>query len=107
MSAAALRDFIRAEITDAKAKGVLFSVHLKATMMKISDPVIFGHFVSVYLEGVFKKFGDTLAGLGVNPDSGIGDMISKLDGLPPSDKAAIMAEIDAALVAQPPLYMVD
>lgn len=107
MSAAALRDFIRAEIADAKAKGVLFSVHLKATMMKVSDPVIFGHFVSVYLEEVFEKYGDTLAGLGVNPDSGIGDLMAKLDGLPSGDKAEIAAEIEAALAAQPPLYMVD
>ena len=107
MSAAALREFIRAEISDAKVKGVLFSVHLKATMMKVSDPVIFGHFVSVYLEDVFEKHGKTLAGLGVNPDSGIGDLMVKLDGLSSGDKTEIVSDIEAALANQPPLYMVD
>lgn len=107
LSVAALREFIRAEIADAKAKGVLFSVHLKATMMKVSDPVIFGHFVSVYLEEVFHKYGDTLAGLGVNPDNGIGDLLAKLDGLEPGEKAEITSAIEAALGTQPPLYMVD
>ncbi|MBL4874207.1 MAG: NADP-dependent isocitrate dehydrogenase [Rhodobacteraceae bacterium] len=107
LSVAALRDFIRAEITDAKSKGVLFSVHLKATMMKVSDPVIFGHFVSVYLEDVFQKFGNTLTGLGVNPDNGIGDLLAKLDGLEAGEKAEVTAAIEAALAAQPPLYMVD
>lgn len=107
MSATALRAFIRAEIADATAKGVLFSVHLKATMMKVSDPVIFGHFVSVYLEDVFAKHGDTLEGLGVNPDSGIGDLVAKLDGLPAGQKAEIEADIATALAAKPPLYMVD
>lgn len=107
LSANALREFIRAEIADAKAKGVLFSVHLKATMMKVSDPVIFGHFVSVYLEEVFEKFGETLSGLGVNPDNGIGDLMAKLDGLPSGEKAAITSAIETALGAQPPLYMVD
>ena len=107
LGVAALREFIRAEIADAEAKGVLFSVHLKATMMKVSDPVIFGHFVFVYLEEVFQKYGDTLAGLGVNPDNGIGDLLAKLDGLPTSEKAEITTAIEAALGTQPPLYMVD
>jgi len=107
LSVAALRAFIRAEIADAKSKGVLFSVHLKATMMKVSDPVIFGHFVSMYLEEVFEKYSDTLAGLGVNPDNGIGDLLAKLDGLESSEKAEIKTAIKAVLATQPPLYMVD
>ncbi len=107
MSATALRRFIRAEIADAKAQGLLFSVHLKATMMKVSDPVIFGHFVSVFLEEVFAKHGDVLDRVGVNPDSGIGDLLAKLDGLTSPEKTEIEADVMAALAAQPPLYMVD
>ncbi|OUS05133.1 isocitrate dehydrogenase (NADP(+)) [Rhodobacterales bacterium 52_120_T64] len=107
LSVAALRDFIRVEIADAKASGVLFSVHLKTTMMKVSDPIIFGHFVSIYLEEVFQKYGDTLAGLGVNPDNGIGDLLAKLEGLAADKKQDIAAALNATLAAQPPLYMVD
>ena len=107
MSAAALRSFIRAEIADAQAKGVLFSVHLKATMMKVSDPIIFGHFVSVYLEDLFTKHAGVLGGLGVTPDSGIGDLLARLETLPEAEKAAITADLAAALAARPPLYMVD
>ncbi|MDE0588340.1 NADP-dependent isocitrate dehydrogenase [Halocynthiibacter sp. C4] len=107
MSAAALQAFIRSEIEKAKAEGVLFSVHLKATMMKVSDPIIFGHFVSVFLEDVFAKHGDTFESLGVSPNSGIGDLVAKVETLPADQSAAILADIEAALAGQPPLYMVD
>ncbi|WP_380055143.1 NADP-dependent isocitrate dehydrogenase [Falsihalocynthiibacter sp. SS001] len=107
MSAAALRAFIKSEIADAAKQGVLFSVHLKATMMKVSDPIIFGHFVSVYLEDVFAKHGTTLADLGVNPNQGIGALLSKIDELPADEKLKISSDINAALAEKPPLYMVD
>lgn len=107
MSAKTLRTFIKDEIADAQAQGVLFSVHLKATMMKVSDPIIFGHFVSVFFEDIFAKHGETLDGLGVNPNSGLGDLMANLDALPADKKAEITADIEATLAAQPPLYMVD
>ena len=78
MSAKALRKFIAEQIEDAKAKGVLFSVHLKATMMKISDPIMFGHFVSVFYKDVFEKHAATFKELGVNPDLGMGDLYAKI-----------------------------
>ena len=78
MSAKALRTFIAEQIDDAKAKGVLFSVHLKATMMKISDPIMFGHFVSVFYKDVFEKHAATFKELGVNPDLGMGDLYLKI-----------------------------
>ncbi|MCV6596547.1 MAG: NADP-dependent isocitrate dehydrogenase [Mangrovicoccus sp.] len=106
MSAAALREYIKAEIASTEA-GVLFSVHMKATMMKVSDPIIFGHFVSVYLEDVFAKYGDVLDGLGVNPNSGIGDLEAKIATLPADQAEAIKADIAAALAGKPPLYMVN
>lgn len=107
LSTKALRAFIRKEIEDAAKQGVLFSVHLKATMMKVSDPILFGHFVYVYLEDVFTKHADIFADLGVNPNSGIGDLLSKLDDLDDAKKAEITADVEAALAAKPPLYMVD
>ncbi len=107
MSAAALRAFLKEQVADAKAQGVLFSLHLKATMMKVSDPILFGHAVSVYLEDVFAKHGSTLEGIGVNPNSGIGDLEAKIAELPEDTRAAIEADIAAAMDAQPPMYMVD
>lgn len=106
LSAAALRDFIKAQVAATEA-GVLFSVHLKATMMKVSDPIIFGHFVAVYLEDVFAKHAEAFDALGVNPNSGIGDLLAKVDTLPADQAAAIRADIDAALAAKPPMYMVN
>ncbi|MCR9087986.1 MAG: NADP-dependent isocitrate dehydrogenase [Rhodobacteraceae bacterium] len=106
LSAAALRDFIKAQVAATEA-GVLFSVHLKATMMKVSDPIIFGHFVAVYLEDVFAKHAEAFDALGVNPNSGIGDLLAKVDTLPADQAAAIRADVDAALVAKPPMYMVN
>ena len=107
MSARALRTFIAEQIADAKAKGVLFSVHLKATMMKISDPIMFGHFVSVFYKDVFEKHAATFNELGVNPDLGMGDLYAKLKKLPEAKQAEIEADIQAVYKKQPPLAMVD
>ena len=102
MSAAALSDFLAAEIEQTKKDGVLFSLHMKATMMKVSDPIIFGHAVKAYLAPVFEEFGDRLAALGVNPNSGLGDLLARIAG-----EADIKAAIDACMAARPPMYMVD
>jgi isocitrate dehydrogenase len=107
MSARALRTFIAEQIEDAKAKGVLFSVHLKATMMKISDPIMFGHFVSVFYKDVFEKHAATFNELGVNPDLGMGDLYAKISKLPAAKQAEIEADIQAVYAKQPPLAMVD
>ena len=107
MSAKALRTFIAEQIEDAKAKGVLFSVHLKATMMKISDPIMFGHFVSVFYKDVFEKHAATFNELGVNPDLGMGDLYAKLKKLPEAKQAEIEADIQEVYKKQPPLAMVD
>jgi isocitrate dehydrogenase len=107
MNVRALRKFIAEQIEDAKVKGVLFSVHLKATMMKISDPIMFGHFVSVYFEDVFSKHAATFKELGVNPDLGLGDLYVKLNKLPADKKAEIEADIQAVYAKRPPLAMVD
>jgi isocitrate dehydrogenase len=107
MSVRALRTFIAEQIADAKAKGVLFSVHLKATMMKISDPIMFGHFVSVFYKDVFEKHAATFNELGVNPDLGMGDLYAKIEKLPAAKKAEIEADIQEVYKKQPPLAMVD
>ncbi|MBU5638875.1 NADP-dependent isocitrate dehydrogenase [Geomonas sp. Red69] len=107
MNVRALRKFIQEQIDDAKAKGILFSVHLKATMMKISDPVIFGHFVTVYFKDLFEKHEATFKEIGVNADLGLGDLYKKLEKLPAAKKAEIEADIQATYAKQPPLAMVD
>jgi len=107
MSARELRKFIASQIDDAKAKGILFSVHLKATMMKISDPIMFGHFVSVYFKDVFEKHASTFKEIGVNPDMGLGDLYLKIQKLPAAKKAEIEADIKATYATRPPLAMVD
>jgi isocitrate dehydrogenase len=107
MSVKALRTFIAEQIADAKAKDVLFSVHLKATMMKISDPIMFGHFVSVFYKDVFEKHAATFSELGVNPDLGMGDLYAKLKKLPEAKQAEIEADIQEVYKKQPPLAMVD
>jgi isocitrate dehydrogenase len=101
MSASTLRDFIRAEI-DSMEPGVLFSVHLKATMMKVSDPIIFGHFVAIYLEEFISKHGEKLKELGWNPNSGIGALESKIEG-----DEDLKADLKAVMDKRPPMYMVD
>lgn len=102
MSAQALKDFLEAEIEKTKEKGTLFSLHMKATMMKVSDPIIFGHAVKAFLAPVFEKHGKTMKDLGVNPNSGLGDLLNRV-----KDEADIMADIKATMDARPPMYMVD
>src|SRR5947209_12210459 len=89
MSRKALRAFFADQIEAAKKEGVLFSLHLKATMMKISDPIVFGHAVSVFFADVFKKHAATLKRLGVNPNNGLGDLLTKIETLPAAEKEAI------------------
>ncbi|NQW00635.1 MAG: NADP-dependent isocitrate dehydrogenase [Rhodospirillales bacterium] len=107
MSAKALRAFYEAEVKDAKQKDILFSLHLKATMMKVSDPVIFGHAVAVYLKDVFAKHAKVFAEIGVDPDNGIGDLVAKVGTLPADQKATIEADLKACMAAQPDLFMVN
>jgi len=107
MSARALRQFIEEQIEDAKQQGVLFSVHLKATMMKVSDPKIFGHVVSVYYKDVFEKYQDVFRKLGVDPDNGLGDLYAKITSLPDDQRKAIEADIQAVYQKRPPLAMVN
>jgi isocitrate dehydrogenase len=107
LSKNALRSFIEAEIADAKAKGVLFSVHLKATMMKVSDPIIFGHVVSVFYKDVLAKHAEALAKVGFNPNNGIGDLYARLKDLPAETAAAIEADIKTQYEQRPPLAMVN
>ncbi|KAB0669865.1 NADP-dependent isocitrate dehydrogenase [Oryzomonas sagensis] len=107
MSVRALRKFIEEQIEDAKAKGVLFSVHLKATMMKVSDPIMFGHFVSVYFKDVFEKHAATFKELGVIPDLGMGDLYLKIQKLPEAKRAEIEADIQEVYKKRPALAMVD
>ncbi|NYH25752.1 NADP-dependent isocitrate dehydrogenase [Paraburkholderia bryophila] len=107
LSKNALRSFIEAEIADAKAKGVLFSVHLKATMMKVSDPIIFGQVVSVFYKDVLTKHADALAQAGFNPNNGIGDLYARLKDLPAATVEAIEADMKAQYAARPQLAMVN
>ncbi|MBI3805688.1 MAG: NADP-dependent isocitrate dehydrogenase [Nitrospirae bacterium] len=107
MSRKALREFIEAQIDDAKKQGVLFSVHLKATMMKVSDPKIFGHVVSVFFKDVFEKYKETFQKLGVDPDNGLGDLYAKIKSLPDDQRAAIEADIQEVYKKRPPLAMVN
>ena len=102
MSAKALDAFLAKEIEKTKSEGVLFSLHMKATMMKVSDPIIFGHAVKAWLAPVFEKFGKRMAELGVNPNSGLGDLLERVKG-----EADIMAAIDAVTRDRPPMYMVN
>lgn len=107
LNAAKLRAFIAEQIEDAKQKDVLFSVHLKATMMKVSDPVIFGHFVEVFFKPVFEKYATTFSKLGFNPNNGLTDLYTKLNSLDGAEKSAILADIDACYANRPKLAMVD
>ena len=107
MSCQALRKFLQEQVADAKQSGILLSLHLKATMMKVSDPIMFGHAVTVYFDDVFKKHEKTFAELGVNPNNGLGDVLAKIKNLPDAQKAEIEADIKARLQAGPALAMVD
>ena len=107
MSVKALRKFLEEQIEDAKAKGILFSLHMKATMMKVSDPKIFGHGVTVYYKDVFEKHGETFKRLGVDPDNGLGDVYAKIKSLPDDQRKAIEADIQAVYQKRPPMAMVN
>lgn len=105
MSAKALDAFLTEQIAATKAEGTLFSLHLKATMMKVSDPILFGHAVVAYLKPVFDKHADAFDAAGVDPNSGLGSVLAVIEGMP--EGVAIKAEIDALMAEQPPLYMVN
>jgi len=107
MSSQALRAFLAREIEDAREQDVLLSLHLKATMMKVSDPIIFGHAVSVFFQDVFEKHGTALEELGVDPNNGMGDLLAKIEGLSDEQQAEIKADIDAVYAQRPRLAMVD
>ena len=107
MNAKALRAFFAAQMDAAKKDGILFSLHVKTTMMKISDPIIFGHCVSVFFADVFEKHGATLKRLGVDPDLGVGEMMNKIETLPEAEKAPIKADIQAVYAKRPGLAMVN
>jgi len=107
MSKRALRQFLEEQIEDAKKQGVLFSLHMKATMMKVSDPKIFGHAVSVYYKDVFEKHAATFQKLGVDPDNGLGDLYLKIKSLPDDQRKAIEADLQAVYQKRPPMAMVN
>jgi len=107
MNVRSLRKFYEEQIEAAKADDVLLSLHLKATMMKVSDPIMFGHCVSVYFKDALEKHADTLAEIGANVNNGLADVLAKLDRLPPEKKAEIEADIQAMYEKRPALAMVD
>lgn len=107
MSIAALRAFLEAEMNEAKSQGILFSLHLKATMMKVSDPVIFGHAVSVFFGDLFAKHEKLLFERGIDPNNGLGDLESKIQALPSEERAEIESDIQACLMNGPALHMVN
>ena len=107
MSKNALRAFYAEQIEDAKNKGLLLSLHLKATMMKVSDPIMFGHAVSVFYKDVFEKHAATLKELGVNPNMGLGDLYKKIEKIPAAKREEIEADIKAVYAKRPALAMVD
>jgi isocitrate dehydrogenase len=107
MSRRALRAFFAKAIDEAKTAGMLLSLHLKATMMKVSDPIMFGHAVTTYYQDVFARHAATFESLGVDPDNGIGDAYAKIRALPADQQAAIEADLQATYSTRPPLAMVD
>jgi len=107
MDVAALREFYAEQIDEAKKENILLSLHLKATMMKVSDPIMFGHAVSVYYKDALDKHAATLKGIGANVNNGLADVLEKLNKLPADEKAEIEADIQAIYKSQPALAMVD
>ncbi len=107
MRRAALEDFLAEQLADAKEREVLFSVHLKTTMMRVSDPIIFGHVLRAYFADVFAEHGEALKSAGVNPNDGLGAMLKAIEVLPDEQRAAIEQAIDATYENGPPLAMVD
>ena len=107
MSVSSLREFLAKEMDAASEQDVLFSLHMKATMMKVSDPIIFGHAVSVYYKEVFEKHAETFASLGIDPNNGVGDVYAKIQSLPDDQQAAIKADLEAVYSSRPALAMVN
>ena len=107
MSKRALVSFLEEQVEDARQRGVLFSLHLKATMMKVSDPILFGHAVRVFFHRVFEQHGETLDRLGVDVKNGFGDLLEKIADLPDAERAAIQSDIESAYEAGPALAMVN
>ncbi|MGD9853212.1 MAG: NADP-dependent isocitrate dehydrogenase [Nitrospirales bacterium] len=107
MSCQALQQFFKEQVADAKQKGILWSLHLKATMMKVSDPIMFGHAVRAFFEEVFKKHEKTFAELGANPNNGLGDILAKIKKLPEDKKKEIETDVQTCLKNGPALAMVD
>ncbi|MGB0743743.1 MAG: NADP-dependent isocitrate dehydrogenase [Opitutales bacterium] len=107
MSVRALREFLAGQVAATKEAGTLFSLHMKATMMKVSDPIIFGHCVTVFFKDVFEKHADLIAKLGVDVKNGLGDLYAKIESLPEEKKAEIEADINAVYESAPEIAMVD
>ena len=107
LSARALVEFLDAQIADAREQGVLFSLHMKATMMKVSDPIIFGHAVQAFFKPIFEKHGATLDRLGVDVKNGFGDVVAKIESLSETDRAAIEADLQAVYAAGPGIAQVN
>ena len=107
MSKRALQQFLQHEIADAKAKNLLFSLHMKATMMKVSDPIIFGYAVKAFLAPVFEQFGEQLAAVGVNVNNGLGNLLEHLDKLDDNVRQQVQAALNAAFAAAPDVAMVN
>ncbi|MBE7641235.1 NADP-dependent isocitrate dehydrogenase [Salegentibacter sp. BLCTC] len=107
MSKNALLKFLREQVKDAKEKGILFSLHMKATMMKVSDPIIFGHAVKVFFEDVFNEYGEEIKNAGGDPNSGLGDILNAIEKLPADKKAAIESKIESNLEQGPDIAMVN
>jgi isocitrate dehydrogenase len=106
LSKKALLNFLEEQMQEAKAKGILFSLHMKATMMKVSDPIIFGHAVRVFFDEVFTQFGEDLERIGANPNDGLGSLIEQLDGLDAAKKAQVLAAIEKCMKNGPDMAMV-
>ena len=107
MSVRALTAFLEKEVEDARQQGVLFSIHLKATMMKVSDPIIFGHAVKVFFKDVFQKYATTLASLGINANNGLGSLLEAIRRLPDAKRSVIEADLQAQYARRPDLAMVN
>jgi isocitrate dehydrogenase len=107
MSRSGLVSFLAEQIRDARERGVLFSLHMKATMMKVSDPIIFGHAVRVFFANVFEAHGEVLEKLGVNPNNGLGDLLARIQELPEAERQAIERDVEAGLAEGPSIAMVD
>merc|ERR1712070_522510 len=107
MNCKMLREFFERQIEDAKEKDILFSLHLKATMMKVSDPIMFGHCIKVYFKDLFAKYADTFSKLGINANNGLAELYKKIATLPDAEKSAIEADIMATYEKRGKVGMVD